>query len=112
MWCSTIIDLRNDDEISKSEAESTAYGRALLRAYDGGAAVGSGVGACEIDKEEVWFWISFLVRRYFIGKQVRDHSKKRLTRDLMTNTSTKKIRPSPLLETATARSMDWVLALG
>ena len=43
----TIIDLRNDDEIEKSAASASPYGRALLDAYDRGAPVGAGQIASE-----------------------------------------------------------------
>ena len=43
----TIIDLRNDDEIEKSAASASPYGRALLEAYDRGAPVGAGQVASE-----------------------------------------------------------------
>lgn len=44
----TIIDLRNDDEIDRARArDSTAFGRAIIEAYDRRAPVGSGELASE-----------------------------------------------------------------
>ena len=43
----TIVDLRNDDEIERAQAESSPFGRALVAAFDRGCAVGPGCAASE-----------------------------------------------------------------